>query len=158
MPDTSYNHPVQLESGVDKDLFNEITKNLSAEKEAANGYYILIVISIGSMFLSQLILSKSQKAQNELQTADGRGKQTQKMMMIIMPIMFGIFSFFYSAAFSIYMIASSFYGIVSTLLINLVIDRKFHAIEEREIQEKYNKRIPQAVRKTDDARNGGKKK
>lgn len=158
LPDTSYNHPVQLEPGVDKDLFNEITKNLSAEKEAANGYYILIVISIGSMFLSQLILSKSQKAQNELQTADGRGKQTQKMMMIIMPIMFGIFSFFYSAAFSIYMITSSFYGIVSTLLINLVIDRKFHAIEEREIQEKYNKRIPQAVRKTDDARNGGKKK
>ncbi len=157
LPDTSYQHPVQKESGVSQDLFDEVTKNLTAEKSAANGYYILIVISIGSMFLSQFILMKSQKAQNELQTADGRGQKTQKMMMIIMPIMFGIFSFFYSAAFSIYMIVSSFYGIVSTLLINLVIDKKFRAIEEREIQEKYNKRIPQAARKPENTRNGGKK-
>lgn len=157
LPDTSYQHPVQKESGMSQDLFDEITKNLEAEKSAANGYYILIVISIGSMFLSQFIMMKSQKAQNELQTADGRGQKTQKMMMIIMPIMFGIFSFFYSAAFSIYMITSSIYGIISTLLINLVIDKKFRAIEEREIQEKYNKRIPQAARKSESTRNGGKK-
>ena len=112
------------------------------------------------MFLSQFILSKSQKAQNELQTADGRGQKTQKVMMIVMPIIFGIFSFFYSAAFSIYMITSNIFGIISTLCINLVIDAKFRKIEEKEIQEKYNKRIPQAVRNTNEnaKRNGGKKK
>ena len=159
LSDTSYTHPVNNDKkDMSAELFDEVTKNLAAEKSAANGYFILIVISIGSMFLSQFIIMKSQKAQNELQTADGRGAKTQKMMLIIMPIMFGIFSFFYSAAFSIYMIVSSFYGIASTLLINFFIDRKFNAIEEREIQEKYNKRIPQAARKTDDARNGGKKK
>lgn len=159
-PDTSFKHPVQRESGVDKTTYNEITKNLSYWKNTANGYYILIVISIGTMFLSQFILSKSQKAQNELQTADGRGQKTQKVMMIVMPIIFGIFSFFYSAAFSIYMITSNIFGIISTLCINLVIDAKFRKIEEKEIQEKYNKRIPQAVRNTNEnaKRNGGKKK
>ncbi len=159
-PDTSFKHPVQRESGVDKTIYNEITKNLSYWKNTANGYYILIVISIGTMFLSQFILSKSQKAQNELQTADGRGQKTQKVMMIVMPIIFGIFSFFYSAAFSIYMITSNIFGIISTLCINLVIDAKFRKIEEKEIQEKYNKRIPQAVRNTNEnaKRNGGKKK
>ncbi len=156
LSDTSYTHPVQKEAGVPQETFDEITKNLSAEKSAANGYFILIVISIGSMFLSQFILMKSQKAQNELQTADGRGAKTQKIMMIVMPIMFGIFAFAYSAAFSIYMIVSSLYGIVSTLLINFFIDRKFAKIEEREIQEKYNKRIPQAVKKNGETRNGGK--
>ena len=109
------------------------------------------------MFLSQFILMKSQKAQNELQTADGRGAKTQKIMMIVMPVMFGIFAFAYSAAFSIYMIVSSLYGIASTLIINFFIDRKFAKIEEREIQEKYNKRIPQAAKKNSDTRNGGKK-
>ena len=77
--------------------------------------------------------------------------------MIVMPVMFGIFAFAYSAAFSIYMIVSSLYGIASTLIINFFIDRKFAKIEEREIQEKYNKRIPQAAKKNSDTRNGGKK-
>lgn len=157
LPDTSYQHPVQLETGVPEDIYNEITMNLAEEKGAANGYYILIIVSIGTMFLSQFIISRSQKAQNELQTADGRGKTTQKVMMIVMPIIFGIFSFFYSAGFSIYMVTSNVFGILSTVTTNFFIDRKFKKIEEREIQEKYNKRIPQSVKKPDE-RSGGKKK
>lgn len=157
LPDTSYQHPVQLESVVDPSVYNEITVNLAEEKGAANGYYILIIVSIGTMFLSQFIISRSQKAQNELQTADGRGKTTQKVMMIVMPIIFGIFSFFYSAGFSIYMVTSNVFGILSTVTTNFFIDRKFKKIEEREIQEKYNKRIPQSVKKPDE-RSGGKKK
>lgn len=156
LPDTHYTHPLQQEEGVPDTVYNEITANLEAEKSAANGYYILIVISIGSMFLSQFITSRSQKAQNELQTADGSGKRTQRIMMIVMPIIFGIFSFMYSAAFSIYMITSNLFGILSTVVTNFFIDKKFARAEEREIQEKYNKRIPQAARKTDE-RNGGKK-
>ena len=157
LPDTSYQHPVQRESEVDAETYEEITQNLADEKNAPNGYYILIVISIGTMFLSQFIMAKSQKAQNDLQTANGQGAKTQKVMMIIMPIIFGFFSFMYSAAFSIYMVVSNIFGIVSTLLINFFIDRKFKKVEEQEIQEKYNKRIPQANRPAD-GKSGGKKK
>ena len=138
--------------------YERITHNLTAEKEQANGYFIMIIVSIGTMFLSQFIISKSNKAQNELQTADGRGKKTQRMMLIIMPIIFGIFSFMYSTAFTIYMVVGNIYNILSTVIINLIIDRKFRKIEEREIQEKYNKRIPHAVHNGTYVRNGGKKK
>ena len=163
VPDTSYRHPIEYDdvlesSGLSEEAFNEVSYNLSAERSQANGYYILIIISIGSMFLSQFISARSQKAQSELQTADGSGKRTQRTMMIVMPIVFGVFSFFYSAGFSIYMIVSSLYSILSTLIINLIIDRKFQKAEDQEIQEKYNKRIPQAVRKANDARKGGKTK
>lgn len=157
-PDTSYKHPVTKESEISENYYNELTHYLSAEKSQANGYYILIVISIGTMFLSQFIISKSQKAQNELQTADGRGQKTQKVMLIVMPIVFGIFSFFYSAAFSIYMIVSNIFSILSTLGINFFIDRKFAKIEEQEILEKYNKRIPQSARNPQKGTNGGKTK
>ncbi len=159
-PDTSYEHPVKRPTELNtlQTVYDELTYNLGDEKSAANGYYVLIVISIGTMFLSQFIMARSQKAQNELQTADGRGQKTQKVMMIVMPIVFGIFSFFYSSAFSIYMITSNVFGILSTLIINFFIDRKFRKIEEQEIQEKYNKRIPQSARKITDTRNGGKKK
>lgn len=157
-PDTSYKHPVAKESEISENYYTELTHYLSAEKSQANGYYILIVISIGTMFLSQFIISKSQKAQNELQTADGRGQKTQKVMLIVMPIIFGIFSFFYSAAFSIYMIVSNLFSILSTLSINFFIDRKFAKIEEQEIREKYNKRIPQSARNPQKGTNGGKTK
>ncbi len=157
-PDTSYKHPVTKESEISENYYTELTHYLSAEKSQANGYYILIVISIGTMFLSQFIISKSQKAQNELQTADGRGQKTQKVMLIVMPIIFGIFSFFYSAAFSIYMIVSNIFSILSTLSINFFIDRKFAKIEEQEIREKYNKRIPQSARNPQKGTNGGKTK
>ena len=157
-PDTSYKHPVTKESEISENYYNELTHYLSAEKSQANGYYILIVISIGTMFLSQFIISKSQKAQNELQTADGRGQKTQKVMLIVMPIVFGIFSFFYSAAFSIYMSVSNIFSILRTLGINFFIDRKFAKIEEQEILEKYNKRIPQSAKNPQKGTNGGKTK
>ena len=163
VPDTSYRHPIEYDdvlesSGLSEEAFNEVSYNLSAERSQANGYYILILISIGSMFLSQFISARSQKAQSELQTADGSGKRTQRTMMIVMPIVFGVFSFFYSAGFSIYMIVSSFYSILSTLIINLIVDRKFQKVQEQEIQDKYNQRIPQAARKANDVRKGGKTK
>ena len=146
-PDVSYEHPVKMPNVTNslftQETFNELTYNLSAEKAAPNGYFILIILSIGFMFLSQFIISRSQKAQNELQTADGRGKKTQKIMMIVMPVIYGIFAFFYSAAFTIYMITSSVYNVVSTLIINAIIDRRFRKREEQEIQDKYNKRLPQ---------------
>ena len=163
VPDTSYRHPIEYDdvlesSGLSEEAFNEVSYNLSAERSQANGYYILIIISIGSMFLSQFISARSQKAQSELQTADGSGKRTQRTMMIVMPIVFGVFSFFYSAGFSIYMIVSSLYSILRTLIINLIVDRKFQKVQEQEIQDKYNQRIPQAARKANDVRKGGKTK
>lgn len=159
LPDVSYRHPVQYEEELpNEELYEEITYNLKDAKNEANGYYILIVISVGTMFLSQFITSKSQKAQSELQTADGRGKTTQRVMMVVMPIMFGVFSFFYSAAFSIYMITGNIFSILSTVLTNFFIDKKFNKMQEKEIQEKYNKRIPQAAKQTDGGKSGGKQK
>ena len=41
--------------------------------------------------------------------------------MVMMPIIFGAVSFMYSAAFSTYMIISTVYGLVSTLIINKIV-------------------------------------
>lgn len=168
-PDTAFNHPLKSYSGlkssvgfkgnknyIDETFYNEIIYNIKGEMKEPNGYFILIALSIGTMFLSQFIMSKSQKAQNELQTVDGQGAKTQKMMMIIMPVMFGIFSFMYSAAFSIYMIISSVWTILSTLAINYFINKKYKKLEEKELQEKYNRRIP--YRNASDYKRSNKKR
>ncbi len=105
--------------------YNEVTYNLSEQKQTPNGYFVLIVLSIGFMLLQQFIMMRTQKDTNELATVDGSGASANKWMMIIMPIMFGIFSFFYSAAFSVYMITNTLYGLITTLIINKIVTVKF---------------------------------
>ena len=112
-------------SGLEPKDYNLLTKNLTEEKTAPNGYYILPILTAAITFLMQFIMTKSQKASMELQTVDGQGMQTQKMMMWMMPIMMAVFAFMYTAAFSVYIIVSSLISIGSTLLINLYTDKKY---------------------------------
>lgn len=105
-----------------EDAYNLITGKLTAHKEEANGYFILIALSILTIILQQLITMRSQKAQNKYATVDGQGASQQTMTLVIMTVMFAGFSFLYSSAFSIYMIVSSVFSLISTLVINKFVD------------------------------------
>ena len=163
-PDVSYNHPIQqygnfkgqlstkvtLQSGAKVELssvlnetqYNNLTSQLTEEKSQANGYFILIILSIGLMVLSQFVSMRSSKETNKYQTVDGKGGTSQKMMMIMMPLIYAIFAFMYSAAFSIYMTMSSLVSLIVTLLANLVIGRVFKKKEEKELAAKYERVLP----------------
>lgn len=123
-----------------EESYNEVTFDLAKEKNTYNGYFVLIVLAIGFMFLQQFITMRSQKAASELSTADGQGAKTNKMMMIIMPVMFGFFSFFYSAAFSIYMIVNTCYSLISTLIINKIVSVRFDKNEVKKSRKKLQSR------------------
>ena len=127
-----------------EESYNEVTAHLQTEKNTYNGYFVLIVVAIGMMFLSQFFMMRMQKDMSELGTVDGSGKRTNKWMLIIMPIIYGVFSFFYSAAFSLYMITNTLYSFVTTLVVNKVLDVKFKKIEERQEIEKYSRRPSKA--------------
>ena len=85
----------------------------------------MVALSILTTFLSQFVMQKMQKSQLELQSVDGQAAMTQKMMTWMMPIMFGVFAFSYSTAFSIYMTVSSIVTTVSSVLINLILEKKY---------------------------------
>ena len=79
----------------------------------------------------------------ELSTVDGANgtaASTQKMMTWIMPIMFGVFAFIYSAAFSLYMITSTLLSPLSTVLINYFVEKRFKDKLEKEEAERNEKR------------------
>ena len=116
---------------MNEESYNQLIRKLEKEQTSANGYFILVLLTAGSSLLSQLIMNKTQKSQMELQTVDGQGAQQQKIMMWMMPIMMAIFAFMYTAAFSIYIVLSSFLSILTTLLINFIVDMKFKKAEER---------------------------
>ncbi len=105
--------------------YNLLTAKLVEEKTMANGFYILCILSALISLASQIITTRSQKAQLELQTVDGQGASSQKMMTWMMPIMMAFFSFMYTAAFSIYIIINTALSIVTTVVINKVVEKKF---------------------------------
>lgn len=163
-PDVSYNHPIQdyesfkssFRSDIIDDYGNEVsiddiitkaeyeslTSHLEEEKIQPNGYFILIILTIGLMVLSQFITMKSQKETNQYQTVDGQGARTQKMMMIMMPLIYAITGFLWTAAFSIYIAVSSIFGIVLTLVSNLIIGRIFRKKEEEALKARYTRTVP----------------
>ena len=118
--------------------YEEITANLGKQKSEPNGYFILIALSIGTILLQQIVTMKTQKAQNQFSTVDGQGGSQQKIMLIVMTVMFGIFSFMYSSAFSIYMITSNLVSLGSMLLINKIVDTVMNKKEEQKFKEKYS--------------------
>ena len=116
-----------------EESYNEVTYYLrndgysvgKLEGQRVNGYFILIVVAIVLMFLQQFISMRSQKDASELSTVDGSGARTNKWMLILMPFIYGVFSFFYSAAFSTYMITNTIYSLIMTVIINKIMDIKF---------------------------------
>ena len=124
-----------LSNVLNEDNYNDLTAALSEEKDEPNGYFILIFLSIALMVVSQLVMMKSSKESSKYQTVDGQGMRTQKIMLIVMPLIYAIFAFMYSAAFSIYMTISSLVSLCVTLLSNLIIGHIFKKKEEARVVE-----------------------
>jgi membrane protein insertase Oxa1/YidC/SpoIIIJ len=99
---------------------------------------------------------RAQKAQNQFSSVDGQQAQTQKTTMIIMTVMFGIFAFMYSTAFSIYMVTSSVFSLFSTMIINKLVDNSMNKAEAAKLREKYTRKLP--GQKTVETDNRKKKK
>ncbi|MEG2116972.1 MAG: membrane protein insertase YidC, partial [Clostridia bacterium] len=96
-----------------------------AVNSGVNGYFILPVLSGATSFLMQWVMSKTQKTQMELQ---GQGS-TNKMMLIMMPIMMAVFALSWTAAFAIYLVASSVISFLFTIIINWIVDLRYRKLE-----------------------------
>lgn len=138
---TTHGYTANGEYEIGATAYSNLIAKLEYEKTAPNGYFILIILTIGITFLTQIIMSKAQKAQMELQTVNGQGAQTQKMMKWMMPIMMAIFAFMYTAAFSIYIVLSSVISLLTTLLINFLVDKKLQKEQNKKGTEKVRGRI-----------------
>lgn len=143
--DATYKHPVPKstpnKNAIKPEDYARLTSELSDQQKAYNGYYILIILSIGMMILSQIVTMRSQKEADKYQTVDGQGAVSQKFMLVLMPLLYGVFAFMYSAAFSIYMIISSVVALIVTLLCNLILGRIFKKKENEAIKEKYGRKL-----------------
>ena len=92
-----------------------------------NGYMILPVLSMITSVLSAKLTSSMAASPLGTAAQQEKSKRTQKMMMYMMPIMFGLFSLFYSSAFALYIFIGGLYSSVLGLSFNMItksIDKK----------------------------------
>ena len=139
-----------------QETYNKVTGKLTTQKNQANGFYVLIVLSIGTILLQQWVSMRSQKEQQKYSSVDGSSGSQQKMMLIVMTIMFAIFSFMYSAAFSIYMIMSNVLSLIFTLVINTLVDKAQSKKEAEAFRVKYDHKY--SAQKRQEKVNKNKKK
>ncbi len=123
---------IKIRDFINENTYNEITYNLGEAKSQPNGFFILVALTILANVGSQLLAMRSQKAQRDLSSVDKSAQNMQKWMMFIMPALFCVFAFLYSAAFSLYLITSSVFSILSTLVVNRVIDSIFKKKQAQE--------------------------
>lgn len=92
-----------------------------------NGYLVLPILSIVTSILSTKLMGNTNPVPVGTSEQQKQSAKTQKVMMYIMPIMFGVFALFYSSAFALYVFISSLYSTIFGLTFNLIakaVDKK----------------------------------
>jgi len=119
-------------------IYNSFMKTIKDKYNTTNGYFILAVISVGITYLSMLFSNGIKKKK----TAQPEVKQN-KAMMIIMPLIMGVFAIMYNSVFAFYLVASQAINVLLTPLENLIIDKW----EARDIKKEEEKNAVEYSRK-----------
>lgn len=102
--------------------YNEIM-NIIYEYEGDgswNGYYILVILAGLVSFFSQWATMHIMNGKKVKNNTDPTTAGTQKIMMIILPIVMIIFAYQSSALFALYLITNSFISVIISYLSNLI--------------------------------------
>ena len=103
--------------------YNIVMKSVKEANSGWNGYFILAVIAAGSTLLSFYINTLISKAR-----AKKVGKvfipdaNSNKTMLIIMPLIMGLFTLFYNAAFGIYIVTGQLFAVITGPLVTLLVE------------------------------------
>lgn len=105
--------------------YNAVMGSLK-ETEGVNGFFILAVLTGVTAFFYQYLLSKKKKQKQNFYTQNAKpdpSTQTNKAMLIIMPVLMVMFTLSYNSIFAIYIIISQLVGIATAPLINYFINK-----------------------------------
>lgn len=107
-----------------KEDYNKIINPIQSEYDGWNGYLILAVLTvlanIGTTYLTRLVTRLRNKKKG-IPYVKNSGDPSQSMN-IIMPIIMGVFTLFYTASFGIYILAGALFTMITTPLTTLLMD------------------------------------
>ena len=116
---------------ITEEVYNKVMDPIQSEYSGWNGYFLLAILngslSLCSMYLSELVSIRRAKKKGLTYV-----KTTNKLMMMIMPVVMALFTVFYNAAFGIYIVAGSIFAVLTSPLITMITDAIFEKVELKE--------------------------
>lgn len=112
------------EEMISEEEYNMIISPLADDYRGNNGFYILAILAAGLNFLSMTIngfISKLRAKRKGIDPKLVKGG-SNKIMTIIMPLIMGIFTLLYNAAFGLYIVAGALISVITSPLITLFVD------------------------------------
>ncbi len=119
-------------------IYNAFIPKLQETQSRVNGYFILPILCILVSVLSMVLSTKIGKKKQD------RAPKQNKWLVIIMPLIFGIFALFYNSVFAIYMLISQLMGAITLPLQNLIlnaIDKRKKKKEETKVEVDYTRKF-----------------
>ena len=121
-------------NNINPTLYKTVTKAVETKNDGWNGYFILAILSAVLTFLSQWITERMSKSKNKNinNFVDNANPQanSMKIMKFILPILMVIFVLTSSAAFALYIVASSIVSIIISVITSLIVNACYKKKEE----------------------------
>jgi len=112
------------EEMITPDEYNMIISPLQDDYRGNNGFYILAILAAGLNYLSTVLNGLITKWRAKKKGIDTKlvGSGSNKIMSIVMPIIMGVFTLFYNAAFGLYIVAGALITLITSPLVTLFVD------------------------------------
>lgn len=113
--------------------YNLIISPMNGVETKNNGYFILAILAAGLNYLSYGLNNWISSARAKKKGLDPQltNNSSNKILTIIMPIIMGIFTLFYNAAFGLYIVAGALITLITSPLVTLFVDMlEFDAISK----------------------------
>ena len=127
-----------------KTEYELIMSPLRETNGSVNGYYILLVLVVGTAILSQWLAQRKMGPVGN--NANNPAAGTNKIMMFLLPVILGVFALSSNSIFALYLLTSQIVGIATMPLIDYVIDK----MEQKQSLKKQNATLPNYSRKITD--------
>lgn len=101
--------------------YEEVMDPLREARGRVNGYLILPILSILTAFLSQWLAQV--RTTKKMAKKGQQAQPTNKVMLIVLPLIMGIFTLFYNSIFALYIIVGQIVSIATAPLIDLILDK-----------------------------------
>ena len=108
---------------ITEECYNVVMKPVMNANNGWNGYFILAIVAAGTTLLSfymNTLISKIRAKKMHKEYIPDAG--SNKTMLFIMPVIMGIFTLFYNAAFGLYIVTGNLFAVVTGPLITLLVE------------------------------------
>ena len=99
--------------------------SIDENERGNNGYFVLAILAAGINFLSIQVnawISKRKAIKKGIDPSLMNNSGSNKLMSILMPLIMGIFTLFYNAAFGLYIVSGALISLITSPLVTMFVD------------------------------------